>query len=494
MFSKGHDFFKPAESSTEVTSDRNYSRLPRELYALGTRTEGTPPSILRPRDAACHLIPEVPGRPHSDYINGNRIINMDLLGNMLSSIYVMHHHQSSACHTPQFRFPCAAEKTQGLGTSVVVECGHCNFVSSNNVLYKKLCTGKTGKPAAEINVRLGQYMASNSTSISSVQCLFAILDTKVPCGKTIGRNISKASTCQEVLGENQLEKNRMAVNEISDHLENDKNNPVCVIAACDTMYNNPSKGGNMQPGTQSSTPFVEMNTAKQLIIGMETNSQICSKRKPGKLICNNHDGCTANYKVGGSMSNVEKIAAASFHEKIKAGCLRGKLSHFLTDGCNQAMSGINDRGIERLLCTQHLKRGQLRKFYSVLPSLSPGIFGKNNPAGMKKQLGYIIADRCGAELKRARLRHRDDSSFFAAMERCRKFILLCISGIHVKCPSSSYTCKRGNKNFVCTNQAPKQFLLSLQDVNTLQQVVDYRLVSHSEDNVLSYTFCHIQTH
>ena len=278
---------------------------------------------------------------------------------------------------------------------------------------------------------------------------------------------SETFTKQSSLGKEQLIKNQNCLNEILDHLPNEC--PFQAIVSCDTVYNNPVHGKAILRGTQSSTPFIEMTTNKGLLIGMESFSQICEQRKPGKLKCESSQECTINYPTGGPMSDVEHVTAASFMKKIEDSSIKGRISHVLTDGCKQVKCGIGDDMIEQLLCVQHLKRGQMRKFYSLVGSLASGIFGSADVPGRKRALANAVVNRCSSELRRTRtLAAANDTKFSQKMEKIRTNIIPCISGDHSHCPTDSSICRRQNQ------LAMTSYLLRDHDKDILQQVIDYR--------------------
>ena len=439
-----------------------YSRMDRHIYDLGIRGQNGPPSILRPR-------PTEKGTNITEdkSFDSNIFANLNKLSYMMTTVYKTHVSESPQCSSLRFSFPQQLQKMQGLGATVTVKCISYNYVSEKFELFKRLETNGKGNSPAEINVRLRQYMSSSQTSLASIQCLFALMDTHSPTEKTLKRNIYKAAAAQSSLGKEQLIKNQNCLNEILDHLPNES--PFQAIVGCDTVYNNPVHGKAILRGTQSSTPFVEMTTNKGLLIGMESFSQICEQRKPGKLICDCSQECTVNYLTGGPMSDVEHVAAASFMKKIEDSILKVRISHVLTDGCKQVKCGMGDDMIEQLLCVQHLKRGQMRKFYSLVGSLSSGIFGSADVPGRKRTLANAVVNQCSSELRRTRtLAAANDTKFSQKMEKIRTNIIPCISSDHSHCPTDSSICRHQNQ------LAMTSYLLTDHEKDILQQVIDYR--------------------
>ena len=473
-FQRGHKPYTSLGHQYHISEPEQYRRMDFNTYSLGLNLQDQPPSSLRPRP---HQGDQEPFVAVEELIGGNQIVSMDILADVMSSLYASHMNASPDCASPCFSFPRKLAKNQGLGISVTVVCQKCQYTSSKYDLYSKLCTGKPGKPPADINIRCGQYMASSEVSLNSMSCLLAILNCHVPDQKTLQRNICKASNAHLSLAEAQINKNRGALAEIITHM--DDNSPVKGIVAMDTMYNNPSRGGNYLPGTQSCTPIVEMTTKKQMIIGMECKSQICSKRKTRQeLLCSHSGHCSQTYPAGKPLSDVEKIASQNFFSSIEQGPLANKITHVLADGCNQVLSGVNNPGIERLLCSQHLKRGQWRKFYSMAALLSPSLFGTVDPSGRKWELGSSIINRCSAEMTMFhKLHKKDENAYLSAMEKVRLGILPCLSGDHRQCRNTLSMCPmHPASSSAARNPKTKlrNFALDSSDIKVLQEVVDYR--------------------
>lgn len=449
-------------------------RLDADVYELGVKNSKYTPSILRP--CSSNTSQPHPDNTNIDYLTSNRFTNMEEVSNLMSNVCQAHQRSHPKCPGPQFAFPRATEKCQGLGTSVETVCLNCDFKMPHTPLFKKV-SSKT-KPSAEINVRLGQYMVNSEVSMSSVRCLLSILDCNAPSEKTLLRNMAKASHVHMELGHKQIQSNQEKLSQIIAHMPQDSAEKA--IISCDTVYNNSARGGKRQPGTQSVTPFIEMTTEKQLIIDMECQSKICNKC--GLTDSDSHEGCLKSYPGRGAMSRAEKIAAELFYEKVKAGPLSGKVTHFLADGSNQIMSGINDPSVEKIMCVQHLKRVQRRKFYKTVGLLKQDLFGRHDPWARKLQLGNNIVNRCSIELTRARRKHAgDDARFLSSCNEIRYNVLDCLSGSHTNCTKASFVCQPQKDH-----QITKCWALSTSDVNVLQSVVDYRLVNIYIIDIIGY--------
>ena len=256
------------------------------MYELGIKKSTFTPTILRPHsNKVSDKVNLAQAENANTYLTSNRFVNMEELSNLMSQVCTVHHYSHPKCTVPQFVFPRQTEKLQGLGTTVETLCLKCGFKMPHTDLFKKL-TGKT-KPAAEINVRLGQYMLNSEVSMTSLRCLLNVLDCNAPCEKTLMRNMSKASKVHMELGAQQIHTNQDNLSKIISHMPEDSEEKA--IISCDTVYNNSAKGGCRQPGTQSITPFIEMTTNKQMIVDIKCQSKICNTC--GLTDTKEHEGC-----------------------------------------------------------------------------------------------------------------------------------------------------------------------------------------------------------
>lgn len=450
-----------------VPEQRNYSRLPQEVYDIAKSEEGTCVSILRPKQPKLEEISESP-----TYIKANRVVNIELLCNFMTEIYTSHTAMSPKCVAPQFKSPACDELKVGLGCSITVTCIKCNFKSERTNLHRTLQTGESsgGRPSVELNVRLANYIETSPVSLTDVRLLFAMLDCPAPAESGIIKNTNKI--CEAIIkkGSDQLHANRKAVSDILSHTKQD------LTTKADTMYNNPNKSRFIAlKGTQAITPVVsEGVTKRDLILSMQSHSQICAKKKPGQLLCpTGHEKCTANYPPGGPMSRVEQIAGQSFYSEIEKSVLRGKVKRHVGDGSHSFLSTIRNHGIEKLECIVHVTRNQRYRFYQN--QYSETLLGRGNVSHTKKMLCNLITERCATELRRARKRfRRDDKRFYDAVERARINILLCIQGLHINCKQNSFVCK-GEGNVSSYMPGQNRVSLTGDDALKLQSVIDYKL-------------------
>lgn len=464
-FKPGHKAYINPRDNPSSIEEKNYKRLSHEVYSYGIKGVVVP-SILKPKPP---LDLDELLENDSEGITSNRIVNMEVLSDLMSRLYAEHCSKSPVCTNPSFIFPSCTEKVQGLGSSVEVLCKKCNFKFSHHRLFCTLPVNGPGKPAAEINRRLGQYIGTNEISFVSVQRLFSILDCIPPCEKTIMRHVYKSLEITAELSLKQMDDNRQALVDLAEHMPTTSTQRI--IIGSDALYNNSARGALRQPGTQSVSPFIDMTTEKGLVVGMQSFSQVCPYCSVTST--ENCSKCFKTYPDQGPMSNVEKYATQRFFDDIDKTRLGQHVTHFLADGSNSILSGVKDKGIVRVLCTQHLKRGQKRLFYRVAKNLRKGLFGSSDPNGRKLELALLISNRCAAEITLARRIHENDSEFFEKCKLIRINILFCISGDHTLCKDSSMLCRPQLNDGVLKDK----WKFTAKDRRILQEVVDYRLVN-----------------
>ena len=160
----------------------------------------------------------------------------------------------------------------------------------------------------------------------------------------------------------------------------------------DAMYNNPSRGGNYLPGTQSCTPIVEMITKNDYGHGIQ-EPNLPQEKNATRASLFTFRALLANISCWQTFVWCREISSQNFFSSIEQGPLANKITHVSADGCNQFSSSVNNPDIDKLLCSQHLKRGQWRKFYSMAELLAPGLFGTVDPSGRNWELASSIINR-----------------------------------------------------------------------------------------------------
>lgn len=392
-----------------------------------------------------------------------------MFGKVMSEACMQHRKEKPKCTKPNWQFPADTELCSGLGSAVEVKCTKCDWALARRPISPQIEQNKKGPKPFALNAGLGQYMASSETSLNSISTLFPLLNVRCPNEKTILNHIYNACKANTELSHAQFDLNIKAISMIADHIP--ANSPEKIIVSGDTVYNNASRGANRQPGTQSSTPFLEMTTRKNLILGIEVHTQICNKCGLGIRAGAFHKGCLRNYPSPGPMSEVEKRASKDFYNRMDHGPLNGKIIHHLSDACKQIKTSTKNN-IQRILCKQHVQRAHRRRFYRAIPALSPELFGKGKEANRNKNaMSHIIVNRCSKELTMARKKYKNDGQFFEFCQKIRYNIVKCLAGFHDGCGKASLVC-RPKQGIKCKDE----FSFNIKDMVTIQEVIDYRYV------------------
>ena len=464
-FKKGHPPYPPKEVEDTAIKEsqpekRNLSRLPEEVYDKGLNKSNEPPSILRTirkRKIEEEII-------NGEYITDNRIVNMEMNAEFWSQVFPLHFKHDPTCTQPSFQFLYETEDRYGLGCAVQAYCTKCCYTSPKKPMSPQAKTTKKGRKPYVLNQRLGQHMCRSEHALKSACDLFCMLDVRCPNEKTMLDHINKAGEVTVKLAQDEMEKNKDILSQIIDHRPGE----VKGIVACDTLYNNAARGANRVPGTQACIPFVEYTTGEMMPVDMQIYQQVCPVCKLG-FKKGMHKGCLRNYPSPGPMSDVEKRGCKQFFNTIAHSQLKGKITHFLSDGCKQFGPVLNNK--ERLLCIVHIKRGQRRKFYKVCKDLPKNFFGPAGTAANTKKntMSHHFINRCAKELTLARKQYKKDEEFFKVCQKIRHNIIKCLAGFHSGCDKASLVCRpRRNK------QETKTYALSMYDMVKLQAVIDYR--------------------
>ena len=240
----------------------------------------------------------------------------------------------------------------------------------------------------------------------------------------------------------------------------------------DTVYNNPPKGRAMnQPGTQCSSPLVECETGKQMVLGISTLSKLCAKGAKCNLV---HPGCTANLAPEMSMGSAEsQLLSNNIHQVRSRGLDVGII---VKDGVDLKKS--ERLGLEKELCNVHMARCQRRRVHAI--KFSPEAVGRTSRGGqlnLKKMMANAISKRCTKEIELARKKFpSDDDKFLKKISEAKDNILDCFSGLHVKCKQLSLLCS-GQSDKKILNYTPFKRPLDLtqNDKLSLQEVINFRL-------------------
>lgn len=368
----------------------------------------------------------------------------------------------------QFFFPAAQEETRGLGTTLVIKCTLCSF-EANQKMYEETETTNRGRKAVKLNIQLASFLTKSSLSVTDLRLLFSALDIPTMSESGIFYTLNTVSKYWENINNEQMTINAKTIQLIKDHRDAGRKRVTCMT---DTMYNNPPKGRNMyQPGTQCVSPLVECETSKNLVISLTSFSKLCTK---GPRCNNNHPNCTANLPAGKSLAHAE---GKSLQENIRDAGQRGlEVCAVVSDGTETKNS--NKAGVEKLNCIVHMARAQRRRISnSNFSHLLVGSSKTEKSIRFKQSLSRAISYRSTMILAACRKKFpRQDAKFLKAINNEKNLILDCFSGCHKGC-KASIVCQRTERDGEIYSYLPNRqpLQLNLQDRNTLQKHIDFRL-------------------
>ena len=425
---------------------------------------GLTATILRPLPAPA--LSESPQKPNTNQeeATGHRIINVETLIEFINDTNDEHHLKTPGCRSKLF-FPAKMEVFLGMSSSMAIWCTKCQFKKEPYALYRRLkLDDNSQRGHSEINVRMAAYHTTHPGSYQDSIEFGVYMDTPTITECGLSRIVNKVKEPMLQLGLDTMADNCRKTAEITKFL-NVKGIPV----GTDTAYNNPPKGrGFQQNGTQSTTPMHEMLTRKQLVLSLESYSQICTCVKNRNEQCK--ESCPANIPKGYCLGSFEKQASIKNLDKIKSAGIN--VDTIVADGTHQIMSH-KDESIKREECIVHRSRGQKRKIFSLKLAIA-----KNTKVCTK--LSNNVVERCKAEMTIARRKFIDNAAYIKHMAEVCKGLVPCMRGDHAKCKNTLFTCRKGQR---LTGQLEWSMLAA--DASKLQEAIDYKL---SADRIIQQLY------
>ena len=469
----------------------SYERLPRDLYDAADIGNTLRPSYLRPTEERQQLLTNYMVSLNEDSsIIGNRLVNMDQLGQLFTKATHDHSAHSADC-VGDFFFPQSQEQPQGICTQVVLACRLCGFKSQKTKLFKEQEHTGPGRKAAIPNIQLANFLSKDAISYDSVMMLFSSIESVSLSATGIQKHVNKAGSVWLSVNEKQIQENRNDLKKVLHHRCGPNQNGVYEASAeIDTSYSNPPKGRSMsQPATQCITPLLENDTKKKMVIGISTESQLCGL---GPRCNRDHSGCGATMSHLQSLSSAENKAAVDlYNENLSEGLALSALTHdglkgsCHAKGMKKAAQAVGYEPPESQFCRVHLSRGVRRKGYNIVLSEQANLTD-NNQKNKKITASLVTAldKRLTAELcKGCRFFGNNKERFVKFMESVRVNVLFCVSGVHTKCRKSSLVCSGKPAAGVYSGLPNNQRVnLTESDRVTLQELVDYKL---APDRVLA---------
>ena len=464
---------------------KNYTRLPKDVYDAVRNPTDLAHTVLRPSATSESVLQQSVSEQQQQEqteVAGNRIVHMETLCQVMSTVCRQHQEQYPWCHA-DFRMPSEGERRVGLGVVIDIRCKNCEYRYTAK-LYEELYRPHVpGINPPKANIQLSAFMMKSATSLGDARLLLASLDIPPITESSLSKHISQVAPLLAAVNQEQMAQNCEVVKSVLRHRASDDDDDGACICLTDTVFNNPPKGRSMsQPGTQCSTPMVEGETTLNMVVALSTHSKLCSKGVRCNLCHGDGDGdggdgsgqCPANYPVHRPMGNAEKLAMEMNVLQVEKSGL--KVTGIVTDGTAKVYhaAGIN---AEKLHCIVHLARSQRKRVQGML--FSEGFVGSKDRTAVsrfKYRLATALSKRCTMELKAAKNRHGMGPAFLEAAAEARGSILLCFQGDHSRCHLSGVCHARGVDtppsylpyNRYLTNMSP-------DDEHKLQSAVDFRL-------------------
>ena len=386
---------------------------------------------------------------------GHRIINVETLIDFFNETIEEHNHVSPECKAKLF-FPAKEEVFQGMSSSIAVSCHKCSFRKKPYALFRRVKLDGGQRGHSEVNVRAAAYHITHPGSYQDTIEFPVYMDTPTITECGLSRIVGKVKGPMLQLGLDTMADNCRKAAEITKLL-----NVNSIPVGTDTAYNNPPKGRGFQTnGTQSTTPMHEMLTRKQLVLSLESYSQICTcanKNEPCR------ESCPANIPRGYCLGSFEGQASQNNLQKIKtAGLVVGTI---VADNSHQIMAHRKDPSIKKEECIVHMSRAQERKVFSLKFAIA------KNPKVCKK-LSRNIVERCKSEMTMARRHFANNVEYIKHMAKVCKGLVPCMRGDHGQCKNVLFTCRKGKRL-----DAQLEWNMLEPDAGKLQEALNYKLSS-----------------
>ena len=220
-----------------------------------------------------------------------------------------------------------------------------------------------------------------------------------------------------------------------------------------------------QPGTQCSSPLVECETKKNMVLGISTLSRLCITGAQCNLV---HPGCTANVAPETSMGSAEgKLLSCNVLQVRKKELGIGTI---VEDGVD-----LKDLGLGKELCQVHMARCQRRVHAINFSAETVGKTIRSAHLNFKNLIGNAISKRCSKEIELASKKFpSNDTKFLKQISKDN--ILDCFSGVHQNCKKKSSVCSGASDNKILKSTPSKRPLdLARKDKISLQAVINFRL-------------------
>ena len=287
-----------------------------------------------------------------------RIFNMQKVED-LWNIAITGHKQYMQYCCGRLVWDYASEKAQGLCWSERLRCKDCGYTSQYYKLFQDIRTGKKGRPAGDLNIRLQVGLSHTMISNSAIQRLLAITSIPPPSTTGLQHQANKVGDQIVALNEKDMRDLRIKIKDMNE--KKGLGRDAGIRAAIDSKYNTKLNAGRgktpFQPSTQSTCSLVEHESGKNWIVGVDVSNKLCAKcsriRKDAEECT--HDGtCSATLPLTASIGDEQASAKKLVQRWDSESALT--IDYVTSDGDSHAAQGIADgqgKPVINLLDTRH---------------------------------------------------------------------------------------------------------------------------------------------
>ena len=264
--------------------------------------------ILRPKIAPAKKPEPKPSTSRTYEVDtGNLLLEKSSFFMLLNESYAEHAASDKYCDS--LVCDLVELKPWGAFFSAILICKNCDYKSKRTKLYEEVPhTGKRGRRAATGNMRGQLYLQDMPTFNTNAQLYLASYGIRPPSLNGMQKLSYRASKITEVVGEQDLKKQRGEVVDIlkARGVEQPANMEALLSGCFDVRYSGVFKRSYCTPGpgaSQATGFFCENLTNKQSVLSFDFVNQQCPKgsrlkgKGRGNVICGrgeaSHPGCTA---------------------------------------------------------------------------------------------------------------------------------------------------------------------------------------------------------
>lgn len=375
-----------------------------------------PSSSSRPGHVRSEDVPP-PAASTPEDIDTYRILHMQKTEDLWNEAIDGHRDLNLSCKG-HLHWDYTAERSQGLCWTERLRCEACSYVSPFRKLFVDIRTGKRGRPAGDLNIKLQIGLSHTMISNTAMQKILATCEVPPPSTSSMQHQANYVGDKVTELNKTDMANLRKKVKDMNEMKGLERNSGI--RGAIDSKYNtklSSAKGKTpFQPSSQSSTTLVEHESGQNWIIGLHVTNKLCSRcsrtRKEGEDVCQHEGTCSANVPLSASIGD-EYAAARTLMSEIRDEPESAVNIRYVTsDADSRAARGIEDaqgENIVHLLDTRHFGESVRRSLERMKFSAGaiPGSTVRERE-GVQKRFAQNLTQRVNAEWKIAYKLHSNN--------------------------------------------------------------------------------------